>query len=89
MEPELEFKKRVAKLEEEFKAMDEAFQKWKEGVLQFEHFRVDSGDDFDGDNLFLDGELVRTGEDEDDIQSDADEDDGEPEVGCAEEGGEQ
>lgn len=86
---ELEFRRRVAELEKSFKAIDDAFQKWKEGVLKFEHSRIDIGNDPDGDDLLCDGECVRTSEDEDDIQQPSESNDREIKVCCGvlEEGG--
>ena len=77
-----EFERRKKELEESLKAMDDAFQKWKEEVLIFEHSEYSSDDDSGSDDRVWDGEPLWTGEDEDDIQRSAEPTDRESEIGC-------
>ena len=58
---------KIKELQDAINRIDMQFQQWKEEVLSFEH--SDSCIDIDpsDDNRVLDGECVRSGEDEDDI----------------------
>ena len=70
-----ELKDAIQRLEKIFKEIEDKFEEWKEGVLQFEHSQLNIDDNLVDDDRICDGECVWTTEDEDDIQRSSEQDD--------------
>lgn len=68
LEEEARLKKDMQRIRDSYEEMDRDFNKWKEGVLRFEHGEHSIDDYSGGDDRVRDGQCVRTAEDEDDIQ---------------------
>lgn len=64
----MEFQRRQKEIQDFCKQQDEEFEAWKESVLSFEQFKLNSDDNLDGDNWICDGECIWTSEDEMDDQ---------------------
>lgn len=58
----------IRRFSESFEEIDKEFNKWKEGVLVFEHSEYSSDDNSGDDDWVCDGECVWSTEDENDIQ---------------------
>ena len=58
----------IEQIRDSYREMDLEFNKWKEGVLQFEHSEYCIDDHSGSDDRIRDGQCVRTAEDEDDFQ---------------------
>lgn len=67
----------IQQLYKDFEAMDKEFETWKERVLAFEHSQLGSDDHSGDDDRVCDGECVRAGEDESNLQQSVEQTDSE------------